>query len=123
MPLYPTTSPTGFAGIARTLFEAGLVAMVARPFVNGLMPGRLVVAGFFATANLPNRGRTEADSFKSSYQRGRSDEFDGRVGRLPRQAAVTEFQLPAFVGPSTPLTFTTGPSGSVTTSACSISPE
>src|SRR6185437_8136788 len=51
-----TASLAALTGRARTIFRAGLALKIVGSFVNGLMPGRALVAGFLITTNLANPG-------------------------------------------------------------------
>jgi hypothetical protein len=53
-----TASFAAFTGRARMIFRAGLALNTVGSFVNGLMPFRSLVAGFFMTTNLAKPGTT-----------------------------------------------------------------
>src|SRR5262245_22000347 len=61
-----TASFAAFTGRALTIFRAGLALKTVGSFVNGLMPFRSLVAGFFMTTNLAKPGTTKAPFFFSS---------------------------------------------------------
>src|SRR6202011_3631405 len=61
-----TASFAAFTGRARMIFRAGLALNTVGSFVNGLMPFRSLVAGFFMTTNLAKPGTTKAPFFFSS---------------------------------------------------------
>ena len=61
-----TASFAAFTGRARMIFRAGLALNTVGSFVNGLMPFRFLVAGFFMTTNLAKPGTTKAPFFFNS---------------------------------------------------------
>src|SRR5438067_1435374 len=76
-----------FTGLARTLLLAGLAAMVIGSLVNGLMPGRCLVAGFFTTTNFANPGRMNAPDFFNSLW--------ATSVMVPRTVATSFFETPS----------------------------
>jgi hypothetical protein len=55
-----------FNGRALTIFRAGLALKIVGSLVNGLIPFRAFVAGFFTTTSFAKPGTTNAPVFLSS---------------------------------------------------------
>src|ERR1019366_10544524 len=62
---YDTASLAAFTGRALMIFRAGFALNIVGSFVNGLMPLRSFVAGFFITTNFANPGTRKAPDFLS----------------------------------------------------------
>src|SRR2546430_7191202 len=71
---YDTASLAAFTGRALMIFRAGFALNIVGSFVNGLMPLRSFVAGFFMTTHFANPGaKKDPPFFRSFYTHFASD--------------------------------------------------